>query len=295
MGLKNSPATFVRLCESVFPPEDFKTFRQCFLDDLCVFCKDFKELLPALDKVLKRIIFKSQIATPKISSGSGRGELLGSHHLQRGSESQKEKSRAERALLPPRTFNKLQKLTGVFQYFKTFIPNYLKIARPLMVMLSPAKPFVWSLACQSTFETLKEKLCLEPILTRYRPDLQCILDCNYQGHNVAAMLGQKHSGEKVERAIAYTSRPLTRAEQRYTTTEGELLALLHGLNAFRQYLTGRQRFLVHIDHRALKWIRKLNPNSGRLARWLYEIRSTLILRLMSNIVQASCTRCPTDS
>jgi hypothetical protein len=90
---------------------------------------------------------------------------------------------------------------------------------------------------------------------------------------VAAMLGPKHPCEKVERAIAYTSRTLTRAEQRYTTTEGELLALLHGLHAFRHYLAGRQRFLVRTDHWALKWIRKLNPNSGRLARWLYEIDS----------------------
>jgi hypothetical protein len=57
MGLKNSPATFVRLCKLVFPSEKFKTFLQCFLDDLCVFCKNFKELLPALLKVLKRIIF----------------------------------------------------------------------------------------------------------------------------------------------------------------------------------------------------------------------------------------------
>jgi hypothetical protein len=75
------------------------------------------------------------------------------------------------------------------------------------------------------------------------------------------------------RAKTPWSRTLTRAEQRYTTTEGELLALLHGLHAFRQYLAGRQRFLVRTDHWALKWIRKLNPNSGRLARWLYEIDS----------------------
>jgi hypothetical protein len=51
MGLKNLPATFARLCELVFPSQDFKEFLQCFLDDLCIFCKDFKALLPALDKV----------------------------------------------------------------------------------------------------------------------------------------------------------------------------------------------------------------------------------------------------
>jgi hypothetical protein len=52
MGLKTSPATFAQLCKLVFPSQDFKEFLQFFLDDLCIFCKDFKALLPALDKVL---------------------------------------------------------------------------------------------------------------------------------------------------------------------------------------------------------------------------------------------------
>jgi hypothetical protein len=56
--LKNSPATFVRLCKVISPPEDFENPScNAILDDLCIFCKDFKELLPALDKVLERIIF----------------------------------------------------------------------------------------------------------------------------------------------------------------------------------------------------------------------------------------------
>jgi hypothetical protein len=172
--------------------------------------------LPALDKVLERIIFanlklhprKSHLAMEKV-------DYLGHTIFKRGVKVRKKKSKAVRALLPPRTFNELQKLIGVFQYFQTFIPNFSKIARPLTVMLSPVEPFVWSPARQSAFETLKEKLCslADTILTWYRPDLQCILDCDYQGQTVAAMLGQKHPSEKVERAIAYTSRTLTRAEQ----------------------------------------------------------------------------------
>jgi hypothetical protein len=137
-------------------------------------------------------------------------------------------------------------------------------------------------------ETLKEKLCLEPILTRYRPDLQCILDCDYQGQTVAAMLGQKHPGKKVERAIAYTLQTLTRAEQRCTTTEGELLALLRGLHAFRQYLAGRQRFLVRLSGSGSSIPTQGGSRDGCT-------RSTFTLLLMLNIVQASCTRCQTDS
>jgi hypothetical protein len=117
--------------------------------------------------------------------------------------------------------------------------------------------------------------CLEPILTRYRPDLMCILDCDYQGQRLGAVLSQKHPGEKVKRVLAYSSSALKRTELKYSPTE-ELLALLHGLEAFRQYLAGRSRFLVRTDHWALKWIRNHSPTSGRLARWLYEIDSHFI-------------------
>jgi hypothetical protein len=67
MGLKNSPATFARLCELVFPSQNFRDFLQCFLDDLCIFCRDFKSLIKALDKVLKRIIFANLKLHPRKS------------------------------------------------------------------------------------------------------------------------------------------------------------------------------------------------------------------------------------
>jgi hypothetical protein len=96
-------------------------------------------------------------------------------------------------------------------------------------MLKPENPFVWTAKCQTAFEDLKEKLCSEPILTRYRPDLMCILDCDYQGQTLGAVLSQKHPREKVERVLAYSSRTLKRAELKYSPTEGELLALLHAM------------------------------------------------------------------
>jgi hypothetical protein len=167
-------------------------------------------------------------------------------------------------------------LIGLFTYFRSFILVFSKIARPLTDMLKLENPFVWTVECQRALEELKEKLCSEPILTRYRPDLMCILDCDYQGQTLGAIQSQKHPGEKVERVLADSSRTLKRAELKYSPTEGELLALLHGLKVFQKYLAGRSRFLVRTDYWVLKWIRNHNPTSGRLARWLYEIDSHFI-------------------
>jgi hypothetical protein len=107
-------------------------------------------------------------------------------------------------------------------------------------MLKSENPFMWTPECQKAFEELKEKLCSEPILTRYRPELMCILDCDSQGQTLGAVLSQKHPGEKVERVLAYSSWTLKRAELQYSPTEGELMAVLYGLKAFRQYRLGRR-------------------------------------------------------
>lgn len=181
------------------------------------------------------------------------------------------KAEAVRNLLPPTNLKELQAVNGMFQYFRPFIKDFSKIARPLTRLLSPTVPFEWTDKCQVAFEYLKDRLCTEPILTRFRPELPCILDCDFQGRTLGVVLSQKHPGEVRERVVAYGSRTLTRQELRYTTTEGELMALLYGLQTFRVYLKNGPRFLVRTDHWALKWIRKLQPTSGRLARWLYTL------------------------
>lgn len=58
-----------------------------------------------------------------------------------------------------------------------------------------------------------------------------------------------------------------------STTEGKLSAIIFGLRRFSVYLRGRPEFIVRTDHRALTWIKSLNPTSGKLARWLYLIKA----------------------
>jgi hypothetical protein len=115
MGLKNSPATFARLCELVFPSQDFKEFLQCFLDDLCIFCKDFKALPPALDKVLERIIFANLKLHPRKSHlVVEEVDYLGHTIFKGGVRVSKKKSAAVRKLTPPTSFKELQFLIGLF-------------------------------------------------------------------------------------------------------------------------------------------------------------------------------------
>jgi hypothetical protein len=75
------------------------------------------------------------------------------------------------------------------------------------------------------------------------------------------------------RLIAYCSRQLNSAEPTYSVTELELLPLLFATKQFRCYLYGR-KFIVHKDHRALKWLLNLQDPSSRLS--LGQLSSVLI-------------------
>jgi hypothetical protein len=140
-------------------------------------------------------------------------------------------------------------------------------------LLSKKFPFIWSEDCQKSFEFLREALCLYPVLACYDPKLTLVLDTDYQKNAISAILGMRNPDFKREQVIEYASRTLNATEQRLSATEGELAAIIWGLKHFSVYLRGRPKFVIRTDHRALTWIKTLNPTSGKLARWLYTVQA----------------------
>jgi len=81
---------------------------------------------------------------------------------------------------------------------------------------------------------------------------------------IAAILSQVQDG--VERPVAYASRQLNTAEQVYTTSEAEMLALVWATKYFRCYLCGTT-FIVRTDYSALIYLRNFANHNSQLLRW----------------------------
>ncbi len=67
---------------------------------------------------------------------------------------------------------------------------------------------------------------------------------------------QEEDGRVVKKVIAYASKTLNASQQRYCTTNKELLAVVTAMELFKYYLTGRFVTVV-TDHASLTWLRKL--------------------------------------
>jgi hypothetical protein len=92
---------------------------------------------------------------------------------------------------------------------------------------------------------------------------QFILTTDTSKVAVAAILSQEQDG--IERPIAYASRQMNKAEQNYSASEAEMLALTWATRHFRCYLYGK-KFIVRTDHAALTYLHKFADNNSRLMR-----------------------------
>ncbi|XP_075521478.1 uncharacterized protein LOC142554694 [Primulina tabacum] len=91
------------------------------------------------------------------------------------------------------------------------------------------------------------------------------LMCDASDYAVGAALGQRR--DKMLKAIYYASRTLNAAQQNYTTTEKEMLAVVFAFDKFRTYLIST-KVTVFTNHAALHYLFAKKDAKPRLIRWI---------------------------
>ncbi|GKB12600.1 reverse transcriptase domain-containing protein [Tanacetum coccineum] len=87
--------------------------------------------------------------------------------------------------------------------------------------------------------------------------------CDASGFAVGVVFKQRIDGKF--KPIYYASKTLNNAQEHYTTTEKELLAVVFSFDKFRQYLV-LSKTIVYIDHSALKYLFSKEDSKPRLIR-----------------------------
>ena len=116
----------------------------------------------------------------------------------------------------------MKSFLGLAGYYRKFIRNFSKIAKPLTELIKKDAPFHWTDRQQNAFETLKQKLCEAPVLKYPDFNKNFVLTTDASNEGLGAILSQSQDGHP----CCYISRTLNPPEKNYSTTEKELLAIV---------------------------------------------------------------------
>ncbi len=139
---------------------------------------------------------------------------------------------------PPTTVTEIRQFLGFTRYYRYFIPNYSKIARPLLDLMKKTTPWHWDKHQVKAFETLKTLMCQKPVLLQPNFTKRFYLQTDASAYGMGAILSQaagpddmplpKNSKPKLH-PLAYYSATLSPAERNYDIYERELLAVMKSL------------------------------------------------------------------
>ncbi|KAL0341408.1 UNVERIFIED_CONTAM: Retrovirus-related Pol polyprotein from transposon.6 [Sesamum radiatum] len=264
-GLCNAPATFQRCMISVFG--DFiDHFMEVFMDDFSVYASSFNACLVNLGKVLQRCEETNLVLNwEKCHFMVKEGIVLGHKVSYRGIEVDKAKVDLIAKLPPPQSVKEVRGFLGHAGFYRRFIKDFSKIAKPLTNLLSKDAQFHFDDACLHAFRDLKEKLTTAPIVSAPAWDLPFEIMCDASNDTLGAVLGQRV--EKRFHTIYYASRTMNDAQRNYATTEKELLAVIFAIEKFRPYLL-LSKVIVFTDHSALRYLMSKSDAKPRLLRWI---------------------------
>lgn len=285
-GVTNAPSTFQRVMEKCVGSLHLKEVL-VFLDDLIVFSSSLEEHEERLMKVLSKLKeFGLKLSPDKCRFFMKSVKYLGHIVSENGVETDPDKISALTTWPKPTNISELKSFLGFTGYYRRFVKDYSKIARPLNALTAGycpprkkkgsktftnadfRKPFGsrWTTECDVSFQTLIEKLTTAPVLGFANPRSPYILHTDASLHGLGAALYQEQEGHL--RVIAFASRGLSNCERRYPTHKLEFLALKWAItDKFYDYLYGAE-FVVMTDNNPLTYILTSAKLDAAGHRWL---------------------------
>ncbi|XP_032689886.1 uncharacterized protein LOC116853116 [Odontomachus brunneus] len=263
-GLKNAPATFQRLMDQILTGlQGTELF--VYLDDIVLYASSLEEHSAKFTKLAEKLRAANLKLQPdKCEFLRKEVSYLGHIIGKTGVKPDPKKIEAVKNFPRPANSKNVKQFLGLSGYYRRFIPNFSKIAKPLTNLLKKDATFEWKHAQEQSFASLRYALCTDPILQYPDFTRPFVITTDASGYAIGGILSQGEIGKDLP--IAYASRLLNSAEQNYSTIEKELLAIVYSVQHFRPYLYGRQFKLV-TDHRPLVWLHSVKDPSSRLFRW----------------------------
>jgi hypothetical protein len=213
----------MQLMNSVFMPE-LDQFVIVFIDDILIYSDNEEDHAKHLRIVLQRLReHKLYAKFSKCEFWLRKVHFLGHVLLEEGISVDPSKVKDVMDWKVPTTVGEICNFLGLVGYYCKFIPDFLKIAKPMTSLLQKEKKFAWIEECETTFHTLQKLLITAPVLAQ--PNIEETFDvfCDASKFGLGCVLMQDG------RVIAYASHQLRKHEVNYPTHDLELAVVVHAL------------------------------------------------------------------
>eukprot|EP00961_Rhodomonas_salina_P090950 1223993-Rhodomonas_salina.2 len=279
-GLQGAPSVFQRMMNHYL--RDFLgDFVLCYLDDILIYSNTKEEHLEHIKKVLE-VLRKRKLLAKGTKCDFFRQEVLFLGFKVGGGVIDKDPKKIEAVenWPIPETVRDVRSFLGLAGFYRKFINDFAKTARPLTDILKSTEfeekfghPFKKKAHVTlgkdeiQAFNELKTALTTSPCLIIFDPSkpTEVWADASWTHATVGAVLLQNH-GQGLQ-PVAYLSRVLQGAESRYATFEQELLALKVAFEEWRHYLLPLH-FTARTDHNGLKYLKTQKNLNERQWHWL---------------------------
>lgn len=222
-GMKNAPATFQRLMNSV--TQGLRN-TVTYSDDVVIFSETWEEYLGQIGELFEALKQAGLVVNlAKCEVGKGRVTYLG-HQVGCGVVLPTvAKVKVIVDFLVPCIRMQLMRLLGMYGYYRRFVPNFATVTTPLTNLLRKSVKRVWSERCEEALAHVKAMLSSHTFLRALDFCLPFLLTVEACDVGVRAVLLQA-GGDGCEKPVAYFSKRLDKHQEVYSTIDKEALALV---------------------------------------------------------------------
>ena len=268
-GLKNAPATFQRLVNTVFQNQVGRNL-EAYIDDIIVKSKERSDHLADLRETFESLRqYNMKLNPKKCVFGVEAGKFLGFLIDQRGVEANPDKIKAVENMTSPRNIKEVQRLTGCLAALGRFLSRSGDKCHYFFDAVKKKSKFEWTNEAEAAFVQLKLHMHTLPRLVSPLQGEVLYMYLAVSEHALSAVLVAEREG--VQHPIYFVSHILRNAELRYPLIEKFGLALYMASKKLRAYFKAHP-IVVYTDQQLKQPFTRLE-SSGRMVKWAVELNA----------------------
>ena len=196
-GLTNSPATFQAMMNDLLRDLVVEEKVAVFIDDVIVATETEKGHDEIVEKVLRRLEKNDLFVKPekcmwKVKEVEFLEVIIGEDRVRM----EKEKVQGVIEWPVPKSVKNVQKFLELANYYRQFMKDFARIAKPLHEMTRKETKWSWGERQQRAFEKLKQRFMTEPVLVILDLDKEMRVEADVSDFATGGVLSMKYEDER---------------------------------------------------------------------------------------------------